>query len=107
MYLDRLRQPRTVPWSGYKRRGIEGVACEGRTMINIRYERMTARELRAGDLFATAENPGNRLLRDQPVVNIGPPSGALGFGVFHVRTDESIRDEEDANATVYRITIET
>jgi|GEM_PF-6880921 len=75
-------------------------------MVNLRYERIQARELRPGDLFATAENPGSYALRDLKVVNIGPPPGALGFGVFHVRTDEPIRDEEDAAATVYRVIIE-
>ena len=75
-------------------------------MINLKYERIKASDLRPGDLFATVENPGVRALKDMPVVNVGAPEGAIGFGHFHVRTDAPIRDPRDAEATCYRVTIE-
>jgi hypothetical protein len=75
-------------------------------LVNIKYERTTAEQLKPGDLFATADNPGVRALHDMPVVNVGAPPGAIAFGHFHVRTDEPIRDLSDAKATCYRVTIE-
>ena len=75
-------------------------------MINLIYERTTAVDLKPGELFATADNPGVQAFADLPVVNVGAPPGALGFGHFHVRTDEPIREPRDAAATCYRVTIE-
>jgi len=75
-------------------------------MINVKYERTTASDLKPGDLFATADNPGVGALEELPVVNVGPTPGAIGFGHFHVRTDEPIHDPRDAEATCYRVTIE-
>jgi len=75
-------------------------------MVNIKYERTTAANLKPGDLFATASNPGSAALRDVDVVNVGAPPGAIAFGHFHVRSDEPISDPRDAEATCYRITVE-
>jgi hypothetical protein len=75
-------------------------------MINLKYERVTAVDLKPGELFATVDNPGVRALQDMPVVNVGPAPGAIGFGHFHVRTEEPIRDRLDAEATCCRVTIE-
>lgn len=75
-------------------------------MVNIIYERTTASNLKPGELFATAENPGVSSLKDLPVINVGAPPNAIAFGHFHVRTDEPINDPRDANAVCYRITIE-
>jgi hypothetical protein len=75
-------------------------------MVNLKYERITAADLKPGDLFATADNPGVAAFADLPVVNVGAPPGALGFGHFHVRTDEPFSDMRDAEATCFRVTIE-
>ena len=75
-------------------------------MVNIKYERTVAKNLKPGDLFATSENPGARTLRDMSVINVGAPPGAIAFGHFHVRTDEPIHDPRDAEAVCYRVTIE-
>lgn len=77
-------------------------------MVNIKYQKLRARELMPGDIFATVGNPGTAILtylKHGASVNVGPPDGALAFGHFHVRTEEPM-PEEDAEATVYRITVE-
>ncbi|MET0646417.1 MAG: hypothetical protein ABW208_07325 [Pyrinomonadaceae bacterium] len=75
-------------------------------MLNLKYERVTAADLKPGELFATVDNPGVRALQNLPVVNVGAPEGAIGFGHFHVRTEEPIRDQSDAEAPCYRVTVE-
>ena len=75
-------------------------------MVNIKYERTTAAELKAGDLFATADNPGVQALKDLPIINVGAPPGAIAFGHFYVRTEEPITDPRDVSATCFRVTIE-